>query len=45
VREFHDADCRKRDIDFAVRGSCLVQNIFNGAAAPFACDEKAGIEN
>ena len=45
VREFHSADSRERDIDFAVRGSCLAQNIFDGAAASFACDEKAGIED
>jgi hypothetical protein len=45
MRQLHYADGRERDIDFAMRGPRLMEDVFNGLATPFACDEDAGIKD
>ena len=45
MRQFHDADSRERDIDLAMPGPRLAEDVFDGLSMPFACNEDAGIEN
>ena len=45
VRQFHNADRRERNVDLAMSGPHLPEDVFDGLTTPFACDEDAGIED
>lgn len=45
MRQFHDANRRECDIDLAMYRPRMVEDVFDGTATPFTCDEDAGIED
>ncbi len=45
VGKFHDAHSRERNIHLPMRRPRLVEDVFDGAATPFACDQNARIQD
>jgi len=44
VCQLDDADGRERYVNLAMQGPRLAEDVFDGLATPFACDEDAGVE-